>query len=404
MTIAQGVKKELRYKVESAWATAPGATGAQLLRRVESTLDLTKETYESQEIRPSMMVSDFRHGIQRVGGNIRGEYSPKTYADFIAAILRRDFAAVSALTGLSITVAGSGPTYTLTRGSGSYLTDGVKVGDVVRLTAGSFAAPNLNKNLLVVTLTATVATVIVVNASTLTAEGPIASATLAVTGKKTFVPTTGHSDKSFAIEHWFSDINQSELYLGCKPSAMDIGLPPTGLATIDTTFMGKGRTRNTSAYYSSPTAVTATGIEAAVNGVLRIGGSSIVVCTGLSLRIEGGHSSAPVVGSNQVPAIFQGRVRGSGQFTVYFEDATLRDAFEDETEISLIGVLTTSNIAAADFSTIVIPRIKVGGASKSDGEQGILQTFPYTALENTSGGAGTDSEASCIVVQDSQAA
>ena len=75
-----------------------------------------------------------------LAGTLNGELSPGTYADFMAAALRRDFAAVSALTGLSITIAGSGPTYTVTRASGSWLTDGFKRGRVVRLTAAPAAA------------------------------------------------------------------------------------------------------------------------------------------------------------------------------------------------------------------------------------------------------------------------
>ena len=47
MTIATGVNKQLRYKVESAWGTAPGVGSAQLLRRVTSDLALKKQAYES---------------------------------------------------------------------------------------------------------------------------------------------------------------------------------------------------------------------------------------------------------------------------------------------------------------------------------------------------------------------
>lgn len=403
MAIASGVAKQVRYKVESTYGTAPGASGAQLLRRVESTLDLTKDTYESNEIRSDYQVADFRHGVRRVAGSVRGELSPKTYADFLAAALRRDFAAVTALSGLSITIAAASSNYTLTRGAGSYLTDGLKIGDVVRLTAGTFTAGNLNKNLLVIALTATVATVTVLNGTSLTAEGPIASATLGVVGKKTYVPTTGHTDKSFSVEHWFNDIAQSELFTGCKVGTIGMQLPPTGIATIDIGFLGQNVTTGTSAYYTSPTAATATGVVAAVNGALIVGGTKIATCTGLQFTIDGGYSGDPVVGSNTIPNVFPGRVRASGQFTCYFEDGTLRDAFINETEISLVAAFTTANDANADFATFVFPRIKLGGGSKADGEQGIVATFPFTALFNSAGGAGASSEQTTIVVQDSQA-
>lgn len=403
MALASGIAKQVRYKVESTFGTPPGAASAQLLRRVESSVDLSKDTYQSDEIRDDYQISDYRHGVRRVAGNIKGELSAKTYADFIAAALRRDFSAVTALSSLSITIAGTAPSYTLTRGSGSYLTDGLKVGDVVRLTAGTFNSNNLNKNILVVTLSANVLGGIVLNGSTLTAEGPIASATLSIVGKKTYTPTSGHTDKSFSIEHFYSDIAQSELFTGCKASAIDINLPPTGMGTIDIAFMGKDIVTATAAYFTSPTAATSTGVVAAVNGALIVNGTQIAICTGLSLKIDGGYSADPVIGANTMPAIYPGRVNVSGQFTAYFQDATLRDNFVNEDEITLVVALTASNAAAADFIAFSLPRIKLGGAGKSDGEKGLIATYPFQALFNGAGGSGTKSEQTTLVVQDSQA-
>ena len=179
MVASSGVFKQLQYKAEVTYGTAPAASGAQLLRRVESTIDLSKDTYSSNEIRTDFQVADFRHGVRRVGGNIKGELSPKTYADFMAACLRRDFAAVTPITALSVTLAGSGPTYTLSRASG-WWTDGVKAGDVIRLSVGLLNAANLSKNLLIVALTQTVATVIPLNGVALVAEGPITGCTVTV--------------------------------------------------------------------------------------------------------------------------------------------------------------------------------------------------------------------------------
>lgn len=403
MPIASGIFKSVAYKQETTWGTVPSASGAQVLRRTSSSLDLTKETYQSNEIRPDLQLADFRHGVRSVAGRISGDLSPGTWKDFMGAILKRDYAAVTALASLSITVAGAGPTYTLTRAAGSYLTDGVKIGDVIRLTAGSFNASNLNKNLMVVTLTATIATVIVLNGSSLVAEGPIASATVSVVGKKTFVPTTGHTDRSFSIEHWFSDVAQSEVFTGCKASACAIALPPTGIATIDWDFMGEDLTTATSQYFTSPTAATTTGSLAAVNGVVRVGSSTVATLTGLSLNIAANFTGEAVVGSNVKPVMSPGRVLVTGQATCYFEDAVFRDVFLNETETSILCAFTSDNTAAADFVSFALPRVKFGGATKDDGEKGIVQTIPFQALLNSAGGTGVSSERTTLSVQDSQA-
>lgn len=403
MTAAAGVFKQLTYKAEVTYGLKPAAGSAQSLRRVSSDLDLDKQTYQSAEIRTDQQMADYRHGVRTVSGNINGELSPKTYADFMAAALRRDFTAGVSASSLSITIAGTAPTFTITRASGSFLTDGFKRGDVVRLTAGAFVAGNLNKNCLVTGITATVLTVRTLNGSSLTAEGPIASATCAVTGKKTYAPTTGHTNKSFSIEHWFSDVAQSEVFTGCQPGSLDIQLPPNGLATIAMAMMGKDVETATAQYFTSPTAATTTGLTAAVNGVAMVGGAVVANLTGITLQAQSPRNGDAVVGSNSIGTKFPGRITANGQLTAYFEDATMRDAFLNETEVEIVVALTTDNTAAADFITFVLPRVKLGGCKKSDGEAGIVQTVPFQALLPTTGGAGIANELTTLSVQDSQA-
>lgn len=96
-------------------------------------------------------------------------------------------------------------------------------------------------------------------------------------------------------------------------------------------------------------------------------------------------------------------VKVSGTFTAYFQDATLRDYFLNETEISLVVALVSDNTAASDFVAFSLPRLKVGSADRGDGDKGILATFAFTGLYNGAGGAGTSSEQTTLVVQDSQA-
>lgn len=412
MAIASGVFKKLAYKLETTYGTAAGQASGQSLRRVQSTLDLAKDTYQSNEIREDLQMADFRHGVRRIAGAINGELSPGTWKDFFAMILKRDFAAVTAISAASITIAGSGPSYTLTRAAGSYWTDGFKVGNVIRLSVGTFNAANLLKNLLIVTLTATVATVIPLNGVALVAEGPIASSTLTVIGKTTFTPTTGHTDKSMSVEHWYSDVAQSELFLGCKAAQASIDLPPSGIATINWDMRGQDfadvvskRTSValSSQYFTSPTAATTSGSLASVNGAVRVAGVSVATLTGLSMTIAANFTGDPVVGSNVVPNQFPGRVLVSGQAAMYFDDATMRNAFVNETESEIIAAFSCDNTGVSDFLSFVMSRVKMGGASKDDGEKGIVQTIPFQALLNVNGGTGTGTEKTTLFIQDSLA-
>lgn len=413
MPAASGIYKQVAFKLNAgAFGAAPGQASAQLLRRTQSTVDLNKDTYQSNEIRPDFQVADFRHGVRRVGGKISGELSCATWKDFIAMALKRDFTAGVSAAAVGLTIAGAGPSYTVTRSAGNYLTDGFKVGRVVRLSVGALNAANLAKNLLITGLTATVATVIVVNGSALVAEGPVTGCTVSEVGKSTWIPQTGHTDKDFGLEHWYADLVQSELFLGCKIDKIGLNLPPSGMATIDLDVIGqdlaetaakRGGIATTTQYFTTPTAVTSTGVMAAVSGVLRAGGASVANITGLTLEIDPTYSGDPVVGSNVIPTLFPGKVMVSGQFTAYFDSVTMRDAFVNETEIDLIAVFTADNTAASDFIAFSVPRIKVGGASKSDSDAGLVQTFPFTALLNVNGGTGIATEKTTICVQDAQA-
>lgn len=403
MAIAKGVGKLLRYKREVSWGVAPGATGGQALRRVTSTIDLTKAGYQSNEIRADYQTSDFRHGVRSVAGAINGELSPGQYADFFAALLRQDFA-VGVTTGAQTTIAASSAAPNFTRSAGSFLTDGFKVGDVIRVSGFTTGGVTNNaRNFVIQAMTATGLTGVFLDGTAVATKIAGDSVTIQVQGKKTLVPQTGHTDVSFAIEHFYSDIVQSELFLGCKVSQIALSLPATGMATIATTFMGKDVLTGTTAYYTAPAATLNGGVLAAVNGALSVGGTQIALLTGLTMTITGGLTSEAVVGSNTYPSVNTGRVQVSGQATALFQDATLRDYFVNETEVALSAAFTTGNTATADFISLNLPRIKVNGTQKDDGEKGLVQTLPYQGLLNINGGAGFSSDLTTIAIQDSLA-
>ncbi len=404
MGVASGVYKQVAYKSEGAnYGVIPAAAGAQAMRRVSSSLGLTKDTYQSGEIRPDFQVADFRHGLRKVGGSISGELSAKTYSDFIAAALKKDFAAGVSVASASITIGGTAGAWTLTRAAGSWLTDGVKVGDVVRATAGTFNAANLNKNIQVTAVTATALTGVVLNGSSLVPEGPIASATVAVVGKKTMIPQSGHTDKSFSIEHWHPDVPASEVFSGCKVSKITFTLPATGMATVAVEFAGRDVKGDTVQYFTNATPVTVTGTMAAVNGVVKVGTAAGGTITSASIEIACAQSTEPGIGSNVADQVATGRVIVTGQITAKFDSTALRDAFYNETEVSAYMAFTADNSANSDFIAFSMGRLKINGADKDDGEKILIQTIPYQALLNTAGGAALATDMTTIAVQDSAA-
>lgn len=402
MPISKGTAKQVGYKRESQWGTLAGNTSGKLLRRVTASFNLVKDAYESGEIRTDRQIADYRHGVRSAEGSLNGELSPATYADFMGSIVGKDFVAGPSATGLSVTIAASGSLYTVTRAAGSWLTDGFQVGMVVRLTGAGLNAANSGKNLLIASMTATVLTVAVMNGSTMTAEGPIASVTANGTGKVTSVPASGHTDDSYTVEEWYADIAQSEAYTGMKLNSMAVQLPATGLTTVDFGFAGKDLTqKGTTQYFTSPTAQNSNGIFAAVNGVMLVAGQPVALVTSADFTVERATENATAVGSNSVAEIFTGRIRVTGNLSVYFQDATFRGYFDAETPVTLVLALTTDSTANSQFVTFTLPKVKLGSFTRDDGELGIVASASFQALLNdvTTGGL----PATTIQIQDSAA-
>lgn len=400
MTIAKGTAKQVGYKKESSFGTLAGTSAGKLLRRVTASFNLTKETYESGEIRTDRQIADFRHGVRSAEGSLNGELAPASYADFMGSVLARDFTTAPAATGVSITIDASGALYTITRGAGNWLNEGFKVGQVVRLSGANLDTDNVNNNLLVTLVSDTVLTVKVVNGSTLVEEGPAASSDITAVGKVTFVPATGHTDQSYTIEEWYSDIAQSEVYTGMKVNSVAVQLPATGLTTIDVGFAGKDMaSTGTSQYFSSPTAQGTDGIFAAVNGVMLVDGAPVALVTSADFTVERATENASTVGSNSVADIFTGRIRVTGNLSVYFQDAAFRTYFDEETPVSLVLVLTSDSSNTSDFVTFTLPKVKLGSFTKDDGELGVVAATSFQALLNEVTTAGLP--ATTIAVQDS---
>lgn len=403
MTIAQGVKKVVSYKKQTGLGVPASGSGGQELRRVTSTINLTKDTYQSNEIRSDQQIADFRHGSKQVTGTLSAELSAGTYKDFLQSVLRKDFVAISSLTAAAVTIVAS--TGVITFQTGNPLTGGIKIGNVVRITVGSVNAANLNKNLLVTGVTASTLTVKTLNGSALADNATsVTGVTIAIPGKCTYVPETAQTQDYYTVEHWFSDVAQSEVYSDIVQTNAQVKIPANGMATIDFPLVGLNVSTGTSQVLTSPTAITTGGVTAGVNGLLLVAGSPVAIVTSIDFDVNGNVAVADaVVGSLTRPDVFQGTVGATGTFSAYFTDATFRDYFINETEVSIVVALTTDSTATADFVVFTMSRVKVGGADVTDGASGLTRTFPFTALKNTAGGAAVANLATTIMVQDSLA-
>lgn len=404
MPIANGVAMTLAYKLQSALgAPASGSAGQLVRRRPGSSFTLTRDTYENDEIVSHRQSTGQTAGIRRVTGKLMGLLSGGSYQAFYSTLLKKTWAATTSITSLSLTIAASAPNWTITRAAGDFLTGGIKIGDVVRITAGTVNAANLNKNLLVIGVTATVLTVTTLNSSAMVAEGPIASCTVAVPGRKAWAATSSHTDDYYTFEEWFADLPRSETWTDVKPTQVAIGLPASGNVTNDFDFIGLNRTLGSTQVLTSPTAETTSSVHQAVNGKLIINGVAFPI-TGAQITLNGGEKPGEAeVGSNAIADTDEGRVMVSGSFTGKFTDISLQTLYDNQTPVALILTAAVDSTAASDFVTFVMPRIKVFSDTRDDAEKAIVRTYNFVAEYNGAGGASLASHATIFSMQDSLA-
>lgn len=406
----ENVDVRLSYKFYSAGtmtanakantSTDPGASGAQELRRVASTLRPDKDTYQSNEVRTDRQVFDMRHGAEHPTGELSGELSPLTYFDFMEAAMRcTKVAAVSKSNTEFTSCAADTPTSKLTVGGSTWAAQGFFVGDVIRLTNMSNAANN-NVNFLITALAGVDATVYPAP-TTQTADTTF---NVSRVGKKISPPLSSHVSRKVAVEHFHQTSDVAQLFTEGRVLGFGLSMPASGLATIRIPLFMRSMsvlTTVSAPYFSSPTAVTSTGLTAAVNGVVLYNGSAVGVITGIDINLSMAVDAPVVAGQNFVADILLGRTVVQGQFSALFTDETFLNAFNNETEFSLMGMLTTNTATPAPFVAFSMPRCKLLGADVPlQGEGALVINCPFQALLPAS---ATGTLQSTLAIQDSEA-
>jgi hypothetical protein len=220
---------------------------------------------------------------------------------------------------------------------------------------------------------------------------------MAVPGSKLLC---GTAQRSFTVEQLFGDIDVSELYTGMRVGSGAVRIPPNGMATCSFGFMGQNMQildGASSPYFTAADPVGTDGIFAGPQGSLRFAGAERGVVTGIDINIDVGLSADPVVGRDTVPSIFYGTTSVTGNVSAYLEDKSLIEKFVNESEVELVSVLQASGVVAPiPFLCFNLPRVKLGGATKTVGAQGgVIATFPFTALK----ASATGYDASTLVIQ-----
>lgn len=392
--MSEGIRKIVTLNKELAWGTkAANNASARNYRRVTASFQGEKDAFASAENRTDQQVVDSRHGTRRSIGSMSGELSGSSYDELIAAVLRRDFSA-GATTG-SVVVLAAAAAGTFTRSAGSFVTDGFNVGTV--LEVAGFTDSGNNGLFYLKSMTSTVLTVAPLQGQTMTDEAEGDSVTISEKGKKTYVPSTGHTDDSFTAEEYYPDTTISRTFLGEQVNSMSVGISPNAMASIVFEFLGKDAEAPTGTqYFTSAQAIGSDGTYAGQDGFCFIDGVANAKLTSFNFTINANIQQEAVLGSNTIGAKARGKVMAEYDATVIFDSTDFLNDFNDETEISIGYVLMSAD--NTDAMAFYFPRVKVNSATTDDGEKVIILSFNGEFLKYT--GAGVGIQTTTMQIQD----
>lgn len=85
--VASGSRLGVTYAMEDSWASLPTVPVPYNLRVTGNTVNLTKDSFQSQELRSDRQIADLRHGMFTVSGDLPVELSHNAFDDLIESAM-----------------------------------------------------------------------------------------------------------------------------------------------------------------------------------------------------------------------------------------------------------------------------------------------------------------------------
>jgi len=364
-------------KAESTFNTEPSPlTGAEILRINPSPgLKQARPPITPGEVRKDMLTPMARLGSRSVSGSYAGDLYVNAWDTLIGAVLRATWTAAVALTSSEMTSITT-TTSTIVAAGGSWLTEGVRVGDIVRLT-GCTTTANNNINLRVTGVTTSTITVA---GTPLTADASADSGFTLTILRKISNPTTPVRT-SYYIEQYYQDIDQSQLFGGCRVVGMTLRGQPDGMATVEFRFLGASMTTETSSapVYDTPTLNTENALVF-TDALIGLDGTDITTLTAFELNVNLGGATLPVIGSNYTPDVFDDELVLTGSISGLRQNMDFVTAFDAETEYELNILLQDATGTPRKAFGLFVPRIKLTDVDAPLGQDGaMIETRPWAS-------------------------
>lgn len=369
-----GANFTVDVKVEASYGVAPTNTGATRMRILDSPgLDTQMAEIQSGERRSDLLDTLPRMGSRQSPGSFNCEMIVGAHDMWYEAVMRTTWVPAVTITQATagLTSIATPTTSTIVATAGSWLTAGVRRGDVVRLTNFNTAANN-SINLRVKSVSALTLTVY---GTPLTVDAANDTTFTLTILKKLTQPVTPVR-RSFYVEQRYVDTDGSELFAGVRYTGLRITGSPDGMALASFTALGgKPKTIVTgvsSPFYTSPTVPTGEPLTFA-DAFLSIDGTDYLL-DAFDLNLEIAASARRQIGSGSTAggAVDDSKQRLSGSFQIPRTDLARVTQYLAETPGELHVLLVEPESEPRDCHWIYVPNIRLTGVSAQLGGDGAM--------------------------------
>jgi hypothetical protein len=338
----------------------------------------------SEEIDPTRQISDFRHGVKQVGGDLSQEMSYGTQDDWFEAVMCGTWAAKAApVTGTGISAAASDNSINFAANNAPLVDPGDKI------TIAGFTGTAGNNRAGAVVVSRTASKIVISGGAALVDDAAGEEVTITTLTEQLKAGTTR---RSFSFLRHFTDQLEADepfyLYKGCELNTMALTIGVEGILKAVFAVVGVDSPvpSGTAPAGSTYVAANTNPVMDSFSGSLKEGGIVLATVTEVTASLENGITPRPTVGSDvaQIRASI-GRSNGTGQIATYFENSTLYKKFVTGAESSLD--LSVGDGAGRRYR-FYWPRIKYnGGQPDTSGQGPIMTTLPFQALKDATLGS-----------------
>jgi hypothetical protein len=336
--VGLGDNAQLAYLVQSAygaidttpaWIVLP-FTSAEYSVQAEQLPD-NSMTGDRNELEP-------RTGTVNASVSVSGKFRPESLDSIIEAAAQGTWAVKYNITGLTVTVAavGAGGGFSFTRSAGSWITDGVEVGDIVTFSGFDAATAAANNGTFEVTAVDSATKITCGHATGLVAVTSAASIT-ATTGQD--YVKVGSTRRAVAWEVYHSDTDEYVRIKDTEIASFSISLAPNGDVTfqlqavggqeldlgadIGEKISGATYTETTKPFFDS------------FNGTVSLDGSTGIYFSGMNPSINNNSTPLFALGSRYPFAVSHGKMVGDMSLTAYYTDKTIKSKYQNEDSLNL---------------------------------------------------------------------